>query len=146
MATSFGRETYTAWLPGTSITDDPARCAIERWAAGGIILSSFATRYLRERIQRALTSDTPLTIAMVDVDRFKSVNDRFTHRIGDRVLKTLAAIMSSEVREQDLPARWAGDEFVILFDDATELTARQICERIKTAVATFDWHSIAPGT
>ena len=42
IATSFGRETYTAWLPGTSITAEPARCAIERWAAGGIILSSLA--------------------------------------------------------------------------------------------------------
>jgi diguanylate cyclase (GGDEF)-like protein len=77
--------------------------------------------------------------------RFKTVNDRFTHSTGDRVLKTIAAIMSSEVRENDLPARWAGDEFVILFDGATELTARQVCERIKIAVASFDWHSVAPG-
>lgn len=53
--------------------------------------------------------------------------------------------MSSQVRENDLPARWAGDEFVILFDDATEQVARQICERIRAAVAGFDWESIAPG-
>ncbi len=53
--------------------------------------------------------------------------------------------MSSQVREVDLPARWAGDEFVILFGDATELVARQICERIRAAVAGFDWEAVAPG-
>jgi diguanylate cyclase (GGDEF)-like protein len=61
------------------------------------------------------------------------------------VLKTIAAILSSQVREHDLPARWAGDEFVILFDDATEPVALQICARIRSAVAGFDWDAIAPG-
>jgi diguanylate cyclase (GGDEF)-like protein len=82
---------------------------------------------------------------MVDVDKFKSVNDRFTHSVGDRVLKTVAALMASQVRDGDLPARWAGDEFVILFPDTTEDEARPVCERIRAAVSGFDWESIAPG-
>jgi diguanylate cyclase (GGDEF)-like protein len=61
------------------------------------------------------------------------------------VLKTVAALMASQVRDGDLPARWAGDEFVILFPDTTEDEARPVCERIRAAVSGFDWESIAPG-
>ncbi len=53
--------------------------------------------------------------------------------------------MSSQVRENDLPARWAGDEFVILFGDTTEALAEQLGERLRMSVAAFDWESIAPG-
>ena len=49
------------------------------------------------------------------------------------------------MRENDLLARWAGDEFVILFAEASELEARQVCDRVRAAVASFDWESIAPG-
>ncbi len=121
----------------------------ERWsledALTGIANRRHFEQSLAAQLPAAVVADRPLAVAMVDVDKFKSVNDRFTHRVGDRVLKTVAAIMSSQVRENDLPARWAGDEFVILFDDATEQVARQICERIRAAVAGFDWESIAPG-
>jgi diguanylate cyclase (GGDEF)-like protein len=86
-----------------------------------------------------------LTVAMVDVDKFKLVNDRYSHRVGDRVLKTIAAIIVSQVRENDLVARWAGDEFVVLFDNAGELAAEPVCERIRIAVSAFDWESVAPG-
>ena len=47
--------------------------------------------------------------------------------------------------QNDLPARWAGDEFVILFDDTGEPEARNICDRIRAAVVGFDWEAIAPG-
>jgi diguanylate cyclase (GGDEF)-like protein len=149
------RESLVSWRLGARQSERHLRQVLvaskefERWsledALTGIANRRHFEQTLSDRIRSASATDTPLTVAMVDVDKFKSVNDRFTHRTGDRVLKTIAAIMSSEVRENDLPARWAGDEFVILFDDATELMARQVCERIKSAVATFDWYSIAPG-
>lgn len=97
-------------------------------------------RVLREAGERG----TPTTVAMIDVDKFKAINDRFTHEVGDRVLKTLAAIMSSEIRDQDMLARWAGDEFVIRF--AADMTvATAACRRIQETVAAFDWKSIAAG-
>ena len=121
----------------------------ERWsledALTGIGNRRHFEQSLAQRLPAAIAADKPLTVAMVDVDKFKSVNDRFTHHVGDRALKTVAAIVASEIRENDLPARWAGDEFVILFDDATEQTARHICDRIRAAVVGFDWEAIAPG-
>ncbi|WP_187395172.1 tetratricopeptide repeat-containing diguanylate cyclase [Pigmentiphaga aceris] len=121
----------------------------ERWsledALTGIANRRSFERALEQRLQVQTSTGRPLTVALVDVDRFKSVNDRFTHQIGDRVLKTVAALMASSVREQDLSARWAGDEFVILFDNTTTSVAIQVCEHVQLAVAGFDWEAIAPG-
>ena len=121
----------------------------ERWsledALTGLANRRAIDQALAERLESSVASGRPLSVAMVDVDKFKHVNDTYTHQVGDRVLKTLAAIMSSQVRENDLPARWAGDEFVVLFDDAHAEVARQVCERIHAAIAAFDWGSVAVG-
>ncbi len=122
---------FEQWSLEDALTGIANRRNFEQSLASRIAVSSLVRR--------------PITVAMVDVDRFKSVNDRFTHSIGDRVLKTVAAIMSAEMRQNDLPARWAGDEFVVLFDNSTEQQAAQICIRIQEAVVRFDWASIAPG-
>ena len=149
------RESLVSWRLGARQSERHLRQVLvaskqfERWsledALTGIANRRLFEQLLAEQLPAAAAADRPLTVAMVDVDKFKTVNDRFTHRVGDRVLKTVAAIMASHVRDNDLPARWAGDEFVILFDDATELVAQQICERIRTAIAGFDWEAIAPG-
>ncbi len=149
------RELLVAWRLGARESEQHLQQALEaskqfeRWsledALTGIANRRHFEQSLAESLTAALAADTPLSVAMVDVDQFKSVNDRFTHSVGDRVLKTVAAIMSSQVRGNDLPARWAGDEFVILFVDATEQVAAQVCTRIVDAVAAFDWQSIAPG-
>jgi diguanylate cyclase (GGDEF)-like protein len=86
-----------------------------------------------------------LAVAMVDVDKFKSINDTYSHLVGDRVLKTLASLMSACIRDRDVAARWAGDEFVILFDGAGIEAAAQVCNRIHEAIEEFDWQAIAPG-
>ncbi len=88
---------------------------------------------------------TSLAVAMVDVDKFKSINDNYSHLVGDRVLKTLAGLMSACIRDRDVAARWAGDEFVILFDGVGVETAEQVCSRIHEAIRAFDWQAIAPG-
>lgn len=84
-------------------------------------------------------------IALIDVDRFKEINDRHSHATGDQVLKTLAGLLRSHVRHGDLPARLAGDEFVIVFRDADLPIARLACERLRNAVREFAWDDIAPG-
>lgn len=121
----------------------------ERWsledALTGIANRRNFERALEQRLQAQTATGRPLTVALVDVDRFKSVNDRFTHQVGDRVLKTVAALMASAVREQDLSARWAGDEFVILFDNTHTAVAIQVCEQVQLGVSSFDWGAIAPG-
>jgi diguanylate cyclase (GGDEF)-like protein len=121
----------------------------EKWsledALTGLANRRHAEHVLAERLRAAAAHGRPLTVAMIDVDKFKRINDQFSHAVGDRVLKTLGAIMASQVREHDLAARWAGDEFVILFADAEEHIARQACGRMHTAIAAFDWELIAAG-
>jgi diguanylate cyclase (GGDEF)-like protein len=121
----------------------------ERWSLEDALTGIANRRCLERRLEELLTASVengkPLTVALLDIDRFKSVNDRLGHLVGDRVLKTLAAVFASQVREQDLLARWAGDEFIVLLDDADEMLAESICERIRGATATFAWDSIAPG-
>lgn len=149
------RESLVSWRLGARKSERHLEKALEasrqfeRWsledALTGIGNRRSFEQALTTRLAHSIARDTPLTVAMVDVDKFKSVNDRYSHSVGDRVLKTLAAIFSSEIRESDLVARWAGDEFVILFDEAPEFVAWQACVRIRAAVAGFDWASIAPG-
>ena len=121
----------------------------EKWsledALTGLANRRHASHVLAERLRAAALNGRALTVAMVDVDKFKRINDQFSHAVGDRVLKTLGAIMTSQVREHDLAARWAGDEFVILFADAEESVAHQACARMHHAIAAFDWEVIAPG-
>jgi len=121
----------------------------ERWsledALTGLANRRHAEQVLAERLRAVTLNGRALTVAMVDVDKFKRINDEFSHAVGDRVLKTLGAIMNSQVREHDLAARWAGDEFVILFPDAEESVAHQACGRMHQAIAAFDWEVIAPG-
>lgn len=93
----------------------------------------------------AADAGRPLSVALIDVDRFKQINDRFSHATGDAVLKGIASVMKEQVRGQDLPARWGGDEFAILFRDATETTALEVAHRIERAVQDRDWSSVAPG-
>jgi diguanylate cyclase (GGDEF)-like protein len=150
-----GRDSLVAWRLGARQSERHLQQALvasrqfERWsledALTGIANRRHFEQSLAERLRVPRQVERPLTVAMVDVDKFKSVNDRFTHMVGDRVLKTIAALLASQVRENDLLARWAGDEFVILFAEATELEARQVCDRVRDAVSGFDWESVVPG-
>jgi diguanylate cyclase (GGDEF)-like protein len=149
------REAVVAWQLGARQIERHLQQALvaskqfERWsledALTGIANRRHFEHELNARLRSAAARDAAVSVAMVDVDKFKSVNDRFTHRVGDRVLKTVAALMASQMRGGDLPARWAGDEFVILFGDTTEAMAEQLGERLRLSVAAFDWESIAPG-
>ncbi len=89
----------------------------------------------RFEIQRAERSGRPLAIVLFDLDRFKSVNDRFGHPAGDRVLLGAATAISRTIRGIDLAARWGGEEFAVLLVDADESTAGTAVERIREAVA-----------
>lgn len=100
---------------------------------------------LTEWTAASADTGTPLSAAVIDVDRFKQVNDNFSHDIGDAVLRTLATLMTRHVREGDLPARMGGDEFSILFRNADEAAARQVCERLEASVRAHTWSELAHG-
>lgn len=77
-------------------------------------------------------------ILMVDIDRFKILNDRFGHATGDAVLRAVAGAIVSAVREDDLPARFGGEEFVVLLKDPGPGVAVEVGERIRAAVGGLD--------
>ncbi len=73
---------------------------------------------LRREIARARRNDTPLSVALVDLDRFKDYNDGNGHAAGDRLLKEAASRWAAQIREVDLIARHGGEEFAVLLPGA----------------------------
>ncbi len=96
-------------------------------------------------LSQGLARGRPPFVALIDIDQFKLVNDRFSHLVGDLVLQHIAQILTSHLREGDMPARLAGDEFVLAFGHADALDVEQVCNRIRAAVQNFDWESIQEG-
>jgi diguanylate cyclase (GGDEF)-like protein len=98
-------------------------------------------RYLLERIKeersRAIRNNHPLAAIMIDIDRFKQVNDRFGHDAGDIVLEELATLVRSVVRAEDIVARYGGEEFCILLPELPLEDAEQVAERLRRSVAEY---------
>ena len=80
---------------------------------------------------RSLRFERPLSIAIIDFDNFKQVNDLFGHPVGDDVLKGFGDVVRSNIRAQDLFGRMGGDEFLVAFIEATPEEATEITERIR---------------
>jgi len=78
-----------------------------------------------------------LGILMVDIDRFKSLNDRHGHATGDSVLRAVAAAIAATVRAEDTPARYGGEEFAVILRRASAPQAAEVAERVRRAVATM---------
>ena len=87
----------------------------------------------------ASDSGLPLSLMMIDVDRFKDYNDAFGHPSGDEVLKRVAATLRDGVRKVGEVARYGGEEFVILLPDTAAEPARLLADQLRGAVASFRW-------
>jgi diguanylate cyclase (GGDEF)-like protein len=85
----------------------------------------------------------PLSLAVVDVDRFKEVNDDTSHSHGDEVLRRVAALLREHSRVGDEVYRWAGDEFLVVLPTATPAQALAAAERLRAAVADADWGDLS---
>lgn len=77
----------------------------------------------------------PIAVLMFDLDHFKQVNDRYGHAAGDQVLRSVAAILSETLREQDLAGRLGGEEFAVVLPHTTVAGARQLAERLRQSAA-----------
>ena len=100
---------------------------------------------LRDEFDRAVRYGRPLAVAIADLDHFKSVNDRWTHAVGDAVLRRVASVLAAEVRHTDLVARYGGEEFVLVLVETGAEAAAAVCEKVRAAIAAHDWSGIAPG-
>jgi diguanylate cyclase (GGDEF)-like protein len=87
----------------------------------------------------------PLALALIDIDHFKRVNDRYSHAIGDLALQELARLLGASVRHTDLVARLGGEEFVLVLVETDAESARRTCEKLRLAVAAHDWKPVHDG-
>lgn len=96
-------------------------------------------------LRAAESSGQTLTLALIDADRFKCINDQHGHAVGDLVLQQLAQMLRENTRGTDLLLRYGGEEFLVLFPDTVADRAFEVCERLRDRVETFAWQDLAPG-
>jgi diguanylate cyclase (GGDEF)-like protein len=110
----------------------------------GLYNRRYLDRYLSVEFERAKRYDRPLSVAMADIDYFKKVNDRFSHQVGDSVLREVAQIFKKNSRISDVAARYGGEEFVLVMPETIKENAYIVCEKIRQSVESYDWKSIHP--
>lgn len=93
---------------------------------------------------RARRMDTPLCLALIDIDHFKRINDSYSHAAGDAVIVRLAQLMKRQSRGMDVVARWGGEEFALLLPQAKLEDAERVCERLRAAFAAERFDEIDP--
>ena len=87
-------------------------------------------------ISRSRRYNVPLGLLLIDIDRFKSFNDRFGHLLGDEVLKAVARTIRSNTRDVDVVARYGGEEFCVILQEIGGEEIGAYAERVRVAVAT----------
>ena len=89
-------------------------------------------------LERARRQQTPLCVALIDVDHFKRLNDAYGHINGDRMLQALAKLLMENVRRSDVVCRFGGEEFAVLLPDTAINAAAELMERIRDRVAQME--------
>jgi len=92
---------------------------------------------LENEFYRSRRYQTPMSLILADLDDFKVINDRHGHQHGDQVLKTVADVIRKGSREADIPARFGGEEFVIIAPETELEQARKLAERLRKDIAQF---------
>ncbi len=116
-----------------------ARERTERDALTGLLLRRPFLDNLRARLAESMRLNRPVALLLLDVDRFKQVNDTYGHLAGDRVLMRLGRLLSSRFRKEDLRGRWGGEEFVLALMGETAESAREILSRTAQELARIEF-------
>ena len=110
-----------------------------------LLTRAFMDEDLPQLMERCARGSLPLSCTFIDVDRFKDVNDRFGHQIGDEVLVTIGRLVMLSVRDNDPAVRYGGEELLLFLPGSDEKGAVEVSERVRRAVASHDWDRTAPG-
>jgi diguanylate cyclase (GGDEF)-like protein len=94
-------------------------------------------------VARAVRTKSPLAVALLDIDKFKAVNDTYGHLVGDQVLKQIAATLNTMLRDYDRAGRFGGEEFSLLLPQTRAVDAFRIAERVRAKIAALSF--VAPG-
>ncbi|HEX7046245.1 MAG TPA: sensor domain-containing diguanylate cyclase [Gammaproteobacteria bacterium] len=110
----------------------------------GLYNRRFMDERLTEEFRRAERFGHAVSIAMLDIDEFKHINDTFSHMLADDVLRIVAKILKSQCRGIDVISRYGGDEFLLCFPETPTASAKKVCEKIREAVESYDWKTLDP--
>ncbi len=102
-------------------------------------------RMLDDEIPRAHRSKTPCSVALIDLDWFKRINDAYGHPTGDEVLRTFAITVFANIRNIDRFGRYGGEEFLLMLPDTPGDVAARILDRLRAIIADLDWSAFSPG-
>lgn len=100
---------------------------------------------IEKSVKRMARSGIPACVAMIDLDWFKSINDRFGHLVGDQVLRRVVDRVRECLRTSDVIGRYGGEEFVVLLQGADANSATRLMDRIRAAVSETHWSDLGPG-
>jgi diguanylate cyclase (GGDEF)-like protein len=103
-------------------------------------------KHIANEISRAKRERRPLSCILLDIDRFKLVNDTFGHQAGDQLLRDISNLLRRSVRAYDILIRWGGEEFLLVLPGVDRDVARVLAERVRIAVEALDTHGIGPVT
>jgi diguanylate cyclase (GGDEF)-like protein len=100
---------------------------------------------LDEEIARASRSAVPCSVALIDLDHFKRINDQFGHPTGDEALRTFAITVFANIRSIDKLGRYGGEEFLLVLPETTPDEARRMLDRLRAIMSELDWATICAG-
>jgi diguanylate cyclase (GGDEF)-like protein len=104
-------------------------------AKTGLLNAGAWEREASAEVARAVRTSSPLAVALLDLDRFKQINDNYGHLVGDEVLRRIADTMTGVLRDYDLAGRFGGEEFVMLLPQTRAVDALRIAERVRAHIA-----------
>jgi len=102
-------------------------------------------RMLDDEIARAHRAKTPFSVALIDLDWFKRINDAYGHPTGDEVLRTFAITVFANIRNIDRFGRYGGEEFLLILPDTQHDVAARILDRQREIIAELDWSAFSQG-
>jgi diguanylate cyclase (GGDEF)-like protein len=102
-------------------------------------------RLLDEEISRAHRTRAPCSIALIDLDWFKRINDTYGHPTGDEVLRTFAITVFANIRSIDRFGRFGGEEFLLVLPETPHDTAARTLDRLRVIIADLDWSAFSQG-
>lgn len=108
----------------------------------GLLNRRHGSHLAEKEIARFQRAGHPVAFMLLDVDHFKSINDRYGHEVGDRILTEIGQLMPAQLRSQDLVARWGGEEFLIILPDTVIDSALASAERVRDALRSYNWKAI----